>query len=120
MKLILAIRDWLHRWYSEDRIRLSPSRGSLVRLKTGDRVLIRENLFVVVDQKAIFKEHVSQVDYRLHEQDSTLRTDAKLSVELIGKELKFVSAKLEYNGEIIELFEDDPVIVSPDVPPSYA
>jgi len=120
MKLILAIRDWFHRRYSEDRIRLSPSRGSLVRLKTGDRVLIRENLFVVVDQKSIFTEQESQVIYRLREQDPSVSKEAKLSVELIGNELKFVSAKLEYNGEIIELFEDDPVIVGPDVPPSHA
>lgn len=120
MKLILAIRDWFHRWYSADRIRLSPSRGSLVRLKSGDRVVIREMLFVVVDQDTTVAEQESQVVYRLREQDTSGINEAKLSVELSGSELEFVAARLEHNDEIIELFEDDPVIVSPDVPTPYA
>ena len=120
MKLILAIRDWFHRWYSADRIRLSPSRGSLVRLKTGDRVMIREMLFIVVCQNTIVAEQISEVIYRLREQDSASSVEAKLSVELIGIELMFVSAKLEHNGEIMELFEDDLVILSPDAPSLYA
>ncbi len=113
MRLIRAIQDSIHRWYSADRIRLSPSRGSLVRLQVGDRVLIRETLFIVVDRESTLCDSVSQVVYRLREPDSSSRVEGRIFVELAGSELEFISAKLEFLGEMIELFEDDPVILQP-------
>ncbi len=111
MKLIRAIQDLLNTWYSKDRIRQSPTRGSLARLQVGDRVLIREMLFLVVNRDTMLRQQVSRIVYILREPDSSSPEEGKLFLELLGLELKFISAKLEFHGELIELFEDDPIVL---------
>ena len=59
----------------------------------------------------MLRDKVSEIVYKLREPDSTSRAEGRLSVELLGSELEFISAKLEFLGEMIELFEDDPVIL---------
>ncbi len=112
MNLLSSIRKFVQRWSAKDRIRLSPTEGSWLRLQVDDGVLVREMLFSVINRSTILSETTSQVTFKLRRLDERSHVDAVLRVELAGTSLRFLSASLAMREELIELFEEDPVIVS--------
>ena len=111
MNLIQSIQNLFHNWCSIDRIRQSPTRGCLTRLQIGDKVLIRETIFIVINRDTILSENISKIVYKLREPDSPSSEEGKICLNLLGLELNFVACKLEFRGDTIELFEDDPIVL---------
>jgi len=73
--------------------------------------LILDLIFIVVHRDTALHEQVSRIVYKLHEPDSSSPKEGTIFLELLGLELLFISAKLEFRGEMIELFEDHPIIL---------
>jgi len=112
MKLLRVLQRLILSWFGADRIRLSPTEGSWLRLHADDVVLIREMLFTVMDRNTMITPKVSRLDFQLRRSDETSEESVLLRVELVGEALDFVSASLTMDGDVIELFEDDPVVIS--------
>ena len=120
MTLFRDLLSIVKRWYSSDRIRLSPTCGSFLRLQVGDVLLIREMLFEIIERNNAISGESSKVVFRMRVQHCPKESNATLSVELRGVELDFVAAELDIDGRLIELFEEDPVILSPSSSIEYA
>ena len=114
MKLFSAFRWMLDRWYSGDRIRVSPTVGIFARLNALDEILIHGELATVTDRNVTIVENTTMIGYRLRYRATPTREGIRLLVELEGTSLKFVSATLDIEGEMVELFEEDLLIVSRD------
>lgn len=110
--MIPAMLRWIHHWWIADRIRFAPGHCRLFQLAVGDRMLVRNRLWVVVErQEAIAEDHVN-VQFQLTELDEEHSVIARLSVEL--QDMNARHPKVSWRGEdwAEELFEEDVVILN--------
>ena len=102
---------WIHSWWIADRIRFTPGHCRLFQLAVGDRVLVRNRLWVVVERhEAIAEDHVN-VQFQLAELDEEPSVFARLSVEL--QDLNARLPNVSWSGETWaeDLFEEDVVVL---------
>jgi hypothetical protein len=99
------------RWLAHDRIRLSPTVGCWLHIQVGDTLLVRGELFEVLDRTTRISAKASQVIFKLRHCTEDAGIHASLYALFEGPELQFISSTLTTTEELIELFEEDPVIV---------
>ena len=102
---------WLHSWWIADRIRFTPGHCRLFQLAVGDRVLVRNRLWLVADRReAIAEDHVN-VQFQLAEIDEEHSALARLSVELQDLNVRLPTVSWSGEGWAEELFEEDVVVL---------
>ena len=77
-ELCMAFWDLAVGWYRVDRIRVSPTAGRLLSLRVGDRVVLKGDLFKVVQRQ--IDEAADAVQYVLNHPDG----DAVLRITRVG------------------------------------
>ena len=98
-------------WYVVDRIRIAPSTGRLLRIRSGDRVLIRATHYRVTSRTVTTGSGAGGRGTRVTCQLSGSDGHGVLEVELITS---FQSeSRLQTADRTIDLFDDDVVILAP-------
>jgi hypothetical protein len=49
----MSILKAIHRWLTADRIRISPNAGEMLRLEVGQRVIIKDELWVIAERQSL-------------------------------------------------------------------
>lgn len=93
-------------WYRRDRIRISPTEGRLVRLVVGDRILLRGEVYDIIDRQCDHGTERATIEYRLVPM-SNANEQAVLRASLVGPELRCISARFVASNANFDVFEDD-------------
>ncbi|GAA5506960.1 hypothetical protein [Novipirellula caenicola] len=91
-------------WYRVDRIRVSPTAGRLLSLKVGDRVVLKGELFKVMQRQ--IGDAADQVTYLLNHPDG----DAVLQITRNGRDFDG-KAELRHLDQCDEVAEDELVVL---------
>ncbi len=87
-----AIRTLLRAWWGSDRIRTSPTAGRMLALKTGDRFLLRDRIWIVTSRDIKCRESSAHVRLEIRSESENQ------SAELICGASNVLSARLEPAG----------------------
>ena len=106
----LTLFRLIRSWYGVDRIRISPSAGRLLRIRTGDRVLIRDTYYSVMSRTVTTGCESGRGGTRVTSRLAGLQGDGVLRVELVTS---FQSVSwLQTADGTIDVFDDDVVIIA--------
>ncbi|HIF01492.1 MAG TPA: hypothetical protein EYG03_28195 [Planctomycetes bacterium] len=100
--LLHSVLQLLRSWYAVDRVRVSSSSGRLLSLRVDERILIRGNIFTVVNRQTIASREGIRLVYQLTSDDG----GARLSVEPDSSGTTHVS-ELTTNNSTTTIYEDD-------------
>ena len=90
--LLGAMRILLRAWWGSDRIRTSPTTGRMLALKTGDRFLLRDRIWIVTSRDIKCCESSAHVRLEIRNESENQ------SAELICGAKNVLSAPLEPAG----------------------
>ena len=115
--MILAMLQWIHSWWIADRIRFTPGHCRLFELAVGDRVLVRNRLWVVEERSEAIAENQVNVHFQLTELEEANEQVASVVLARLKVELQDLNSRLpnvSWSGEdwAEELFEEDVVVLS--------
>ncbi|MEO2016477.1 MAG: hypothetical protein ABGZ53_19135 [Fuerstiella sp.] len=104
--LLHSVLQLLRCWYAVDRVRVSPTEGRLLSLRVDDRILIRGDVFTVVNRQTIASRGGIRLAYQLTSDDG----EARLSVNPDSAGTSHVSELIThdttttiYDDDIVEL-----------------
>ena len=101
-----AIRTLLRAWWGSDRIRTSPTTGRMLALKTGDRFLLLDRIWIVTCRDIKCRESSAHVRLEIRSESENQ------TAELICGASNVLSARLEPAGlrideRIIPIWDED-------------
>lgn len=97
-----SVLQLLRSWYTVDRVRVSPTAGRLLSLRVDDRILIRGDVFTVVNRQTVASRDGIRLAYQLASEDGR----ARLSVEPNTSGTSHVS-ELMTNDSSTAIYEDE-------------
>ena len=102
---------WFHQWWIADRIRFTPGHCQLFQLAVGDRVLVRNRLWVVVERREAIAEVTIEVYFQLAEIDEENSKSVRLHIG--WQDLNYEVPTVGWKGDCWEeeLFEEDVVVL---------
>ncbi len=97
--LLNLVRSWLH----VDQIRISPLEGRLLSLQPGQRVLLREHIYVVDGPNITSSANRREIIFRLHSDEGPayLTIQRTMDGKMCGTQL------LNHLGNQEDIFDDD-------------
>lgn len=98
---------WIREWWNADRIRFTPGHCRLFQLTVGNRVLVRNRLWVVLDRQAT----PCELQFRLAEFDEPRPESASLRVVLGSSETRLPTVDWSEPGWCDILLEGEIVVV---------
>lgn len=110
MQLFHELRQLLHAWRKQDRIRAAPNIGSLLNLEAGRQLLIRRAIYRIVQRLATTDATTLEVTYTLCELDGNAAAQLRVSLELARPtrgSLTFVE-----DSSTMELFYEDVTLLT--------
>lgn len=101
--LIRTLLELSRSWFDVDRIRTSPFEGRLVSLQTGQRILLREHIFVVSGPPVANPANIREVTFQL-ESDAG---PASLTIQRTIDGSTCSTRLLDHHGHLHDIFDDD-------------
>lgn len=109
-EILSTIRNW---WFA-DRIRFTPGHSRLFPLRVGNRVLVRDRLWVVLDRKDRIDDDAVTVVFQLAELDEEDSETALLCIRLQKSGVEGPTVEWIVSGLEELLFEEDIIVFKAD------
>ena len=115
--ILESVRQLAVSWYTVDRIRIAPTTGRLLQLKTGDSIILLNELYTILSRRIQSTDHTDQITYRLHYSGGE-----RLLFVTRRSEGDHVCGELTIDDRAIQVFDCDINVVTaePLSPPSQA
>ncbi len=104
------ILSTIHNWWFADRIRFTPGHSRLFPMRVGNRVLVRDRLWVVLDREDRIAHDAVTVVFKLAEFDEVDSETALLCVRVQDSALDSPTVDWLLDGLEEMLLEDDIVV----------
>ncbi len=108
--MISEILSTIHNWWFADRIRFTPGHSRLFPMRVGNRVLVRDRLWVVLDREDRIAHDAVTVVFKLAEFDEVDSETALLCIRL--QKSGFDGAAVDWIvGGLEELLLEEDIVV---------